>query len=81
MEKRKTQTIITWGIRMLKEASGCLKDVSGCYEEASGCVHLPDPETSKNRDTAENNLINLHYTILKKLWKIKSQLDKNQYTD
>ena len=66
---------------MLKEASECLKNISGRYEEASGCIHLPDLETSENKDATKNNLINLHYTIPKNLGKIKSQLDKNQYTD
>ena len=59
LKKCEIRTDITSGIRMLKEASGCLKDVSGCYKKASGCykkasgcVHLPDPKTT-NRDTVE----------------------------
>jgi len=58
-----------------------LKEASGCYKQASGCLHLPDPETSKNRDTAELNVNILYYVIPKNLGKIKSQTDKNQYQD
>ena len=75
LKNAKYETDITWGIRMLKEASGCLKNVSGCYEEASECVHLPEPETT-NRDAAETKYSILYYTIQKILGKSSSQLDR-----
>jgi len=46
LKNAKHETGITWGIWILKKASGCLKDVSGCYEQASRCVHLLDPKTT-----------------------------------
>jgi len=67
----KYETDITWGIKMLKEAFGCLKDVSGCYEKASECVHLSDPEMT-NRDTVGTINSILYYTIRTKLGKNKS---------
>ena len=54
---------------MLKEASGYETYPFGYQDEASGCLRLPDLETSKNRDVAWKNLINLHYTIPKNLGK------------
>jgi len=65
----KTQNDITKGIQILKEASGCLKEVSGYYKQVSGCLHLPDPETSKNRDAAKLNFNILYYIIPKNLGK------------
>jgi len=59
---------------MLKEASRCKPWLSGYLDEASGYHRLLDPETSKNRDAAEQIIFILSTPFRKKKdWKTDSE--------